>query len=174
MEVTEDVANPGAGNRLNGAATLPDAEGHLQVLAAPAVHLLIVAAHLPEIPPIHGKQSTSHGGTVSRTDLPLLLAFPTLALLLPLRQIDPVEVAVPLEASHLEGLVAVGAVLEVIGIDHIDDGHQDTGPRLLDALQQGLTPSDIALTMGIQKDEYISRGDSCTGQSGPDQTQAEM
>jgi len=173
MKVPEYVSHAGAGNRLDGAAALPDAERHLQVLATPAVHLLIVAAHLPEVSSIHGEQSAGHGGTVGRTDLPLLLALASLALLLPLRQIDPVEVAVPLKSAHLEGLVAVGAVLEVAGIDDIDDGHQDACPGLLDPLQERLTPANIALAMGVQEDEHISRGDSSARQSGTNQTQSE-
>ena len=42
MEAPKDMANPWAWNSLDGAAALPNAERHLQVFAAPHVHLLIV------------------------------------------------------------------------------------------------------------------------------------
>lgn len=172
MEVAEYVSNAGAGNSLDGAAALPDAEGHLQVLTTPTVHLFVVAAHFPEVATIYGKQSAGHGGTVCWTDLPLLLALASLALLLPLRQIDPVKVAIPLESADLEGFVAICAVLEVVGIDDIDNGHQHASPRLLDALQEWLAPANVTLAMGVQEDEHIPRGDSRSGQSGTNQTQS--
>lgn len=155
MEVAEYVSNAGAGNSLDGAAALPDAEGHLQVLTTPTVHLFVVAAHFPEVATIYGKQSAGHGGTVCWADLPLLLALASLALLLPLRQIDPVKVAIPLESADLEGFVAICAVLKVVGIDDIDNGHQHASPRLLDALQEWLAPANVTLAMGVQEDEHI-------------------
>lgn len=80
--------------------------------------------------------------------------------------------AVPLEATHLEGLVAVGAVLKVIRIDHIDNGHKNTGARILDALQQWLTPALVRLAVSVQKDEHIAAGNPSAGQSSAYQTQA--
>lgn len=135
-------------------------------------HLLIVAAHLPEVASVHGKQSARHGGTVGGANLPWILAFSHLSLLLVLRQIYPVKVAVPLEATHLERLVAVGAVLEVIGVDHIDDWHQHTGARLFDPLQQWLAPALIGLAVGVQKDKHIPGGNAGSSQAGAYQAQA--
>ena len=57
VEGPEDVSDPGAGNGLQHAPTLPDTEGHLQILASPHVHFLVVAAQLPEGVSVNGKQS---------------------------------------------------------------------------------------------------------------------
>ena len=62
VEAAEDVAHPAAGDGLQHAAALPDAEAHLEVLAAPHVHLLVVAAELPECLPRHREQAARHGG----------------------------------------------------------------------------------------------------------------
>ena len=40
--------------------TLPNPEGHLQVLPAPAAHLLVIRAQLPEIRAADGEQTTRH------------------------------------------------------------------------------------------------------------------
>ena len=57
VEGPEDVTDPGAGDSLQHSPTLPDTEGHLQVLASPHVHLLVVAAQLPEGVSVNSKQS---------------------------------------------------------------------------------------------------------------------
>ena len=35
---------------------------HLEVLAAPDLHLLVVGADLPEVLPVHGEEAARHGG----------------------------------------------------------------------------------------------------------------
>ena len=40
--------------------TLPDSEAHLEVLAAPAAHLLVVGAQLPEVRAVDGEQTARH------------------------------------------------------------------------------------------------------------------
>ena len=57
VEGPEDVTDPGAGDSLQHSPTLPDTEGHLQILASPHVHLLVVAAQLPEGVSVNSKQS---------------------------------------------------------------------------------------------------------------------
>lgn len=37
-------------------------EGDLEVLAAPDVHAAVVLAQLVKVLPVHGKQTTGHGG----------------------------------------------------------------------------------------------------------------
>lgn len=104
MKVPEDVANARARNRLQRAAALPHPERHFQVFTAPPVHLLVVAANLPEVVPRDGKQPAGHRGAVRGADGHVLLgAFALLALLLALRHIVPVKVAVPGEATDLQG-----------------------------------------------------------------------
>lgn len=41
-------------------SALPNAEGHLQILATPTVHLFIIAANVPEELPVDGEQATGH------------------------------------------------------------------------------------------------------------------
>ena len=41
-------------------------KGHLDVLAAPDVHALVVGAHLIEVGAIDGEQAAGHGGCASR------------------------------------------------------------------------------------------------------------
>lgn len=47
-------------------AALPQPKGHLQVVAAPNVHLLVVAAHLEEVLAVNGEQTAGHGGRGER------------------------------------------------------------------------------------------------------------
>lgn len=174
MELAEDVADARTGNRLDGAAALPHAERHLQVLAAPAVHLLVVAAHLPEVQAVHREEAARHRRTVRRTDLHVawVLALRLLPPALPLRYVDPVKVAVPGEAADLERVVAVGRVVEVLRVDHVDDGHDHTGPGLLDAVQHRLQPRPHALAVRVQEDQHVLLGGPRTRQTGSDQTGA--
>ena len=62
MEAAEYVSHPRAGDGLQDAPALPDAEGHLEVLPAPDLHLLVVGADLPEVLPVHGEEAARHGG----------------------------------------------------------------------------------------------------------------
>ncbi len=70
----EDVADPAAGTDLYAAAALPDPEGHLEVLAAPDVHGLVVGAGGPEVVPADAEQAARHhrGPVGARTVLPHL------------------------------------------------------------------------------------------------------
>ena len=68
MEAAEYVAHPGAGDGLQHAAALPHAEGHLEVLATPDLHLFVVGANLPEVLPVDGKEAARHGWCPRRRD----------------------------------------------------------------------------------------------------------
>ena len=68
MEAAEYVAHPRAGDGLQHAAALPHAEGHLEVLSAPDLHLLVVGADLPEVLPVHGEEAARHGRRPRRRD----------------------------------------------------------------------------------------------------------
>ena len=57
VEGPEDVTDPAAGDRLQDSATLPDPEGHLQVLPAPHIHLLVVTPEIPERLPSHSEEA---------------------------------------------------------------------------------------------------------------------
>lgn len=103
MEIAEDVPNARARNRLQCATALPHPEGHFQILSTPPVHLLVVAANVPEVIARYRKQPTRHRRTVRGTDLQILLrTFALLALPLALRHIMPIKVAVPGESTNLE------------------------------------------------------------------------
>ena len=54
------MADPAAGTDLHAASALPHPEGHLQVLAAPDVHGLIVGAGGPEILSPDAEQTARH------------------------------------------------------------------------------------------------------------------
>lgn len=128
MKLPEDVSDARTGDRLYRAATLPDTEAHFEILSAPTVHLLVVAATLPKVVPVDREQSTGHRGTVRGTHV-LVAALALLPLPLPLvlRHIDPVKVSIPREAPDLKGVVAVGGVVEVLRVDHVYDRHHNTG-----------------------------------------------
>lgn len=152
--------------------TLPDAEWHFQVLTTPSVHFLVVAADFPEVLAVHGEQTAGHCRTICRTDFRLLTTFFLYAFLLTLRNVDPVEVTVPRETTHLEVSVAVDAVVEVFGIDDIDDWHQNARSWLLNAGQQWFHPFNDALAMRIQKHQHIAFGHTSASQTRTNQTQS--
>ena len=56
VEGPEDVADSAAGDCLQDSAALPDPEGHLEVLPAPDVHLLVVTPEIPERLASHSEQ----------------------------------------------------------------------------------------------------------------------
>ena len=56
MEGPEDMADSAAGDCLQHSATLPDPEGHLQVLSTPDIHLLVVTTEVPERLTIHSEE----------------------------------------------------------------------------------------------------------------------
>ena len=60
MEASENVPDPAARDGLDYAAALPHPERHLQVLAAPDVHGLIVGAGGPEILSPDAEQTARH------------------------------------------------------------------------------------------------------------------
>ena len=62
------MTHPAAGDGLQYPTALPDPETHLKILAAPHVHLLVVAAELPEGLPGHGEQAARHGGGAGGSD----------------------------------------------------------------------------------------------------------
>ncbi len=56
----EDMADSAAGAYLHAAAALPHPERHLQVLAAPDVHGLVVGAGGPEVVTPDAEEATGH------------------------------------------------------------------------------------------------------------------
>uniref|UniRef100_A0A1I8G420 Cyclic nucleotide-binding domain-containing protein n=1 Tax=Macrostomum lignano TaxID=282301 RepID=A0A1I8G420_9PLAT len=62
----EHVANPRAGTGVHGAAALPIAKRHLQILAAPGLHEVVVGAERVEGAGPDGKKTTGHHGRVER------------------------------------------------------------------------------------------------------------
>ena len=56
VEGPEDVADSAAGDGLEDSATLPDPEGHLEVLPTPDIHLLVVTTEIPERLPINSEE----------------------------------------------------------------------------------------------------------------------
>ena len=66
VEGPEDVADSAAGDGLQDSATLPDPEGHLEVLPTPDIHLLVVTSQIPERLPSHSEQPW--GKIVSREE----------------------------------------------------------------------------------------------------------
>ena len=58
--LAEDVTDPAAGRDLHPPPALPDSEGHLEVLPAPDVHLLVVGAGGPEVVAVDAEEAASH------------------------------------------------------------------------------------------------------------------
>lgn len=81
-----------AGHDHEAASAHPDAEGEFEVLSAPAVHAGVVAAHLEEVGPVHGEQSSRDGGASHGRRL---IGTPPAGW-----RMDPGEVAVPLETPQ--------------------------------------------------------------------------
>lgn len=135
MELPKHMAYPRTGNRLYCATTLPNAEGHFQVLATPSVHLLVIAAALPEVFPVDSKQSPCHRRTVGGANVHMtVLAFGSLPFPFMLWHIDPVKMPVPREASDLEGIVSVGGVVEILCVNYVNDRHHNARSGLVDAI----------------------------------------
>lgn len=102
----------------------------------------------------------------------------------------PIEVTVPREATNLRYAIElshtilqfikilthlkvgnpIGAVVEVLRFDHINDRNQDARARLFDALQQWFQPLVHALTVRVQEYEDVRLGESGSGQPCPNQT----
>lgn len=74
---------------------------------------------------------------------------------------------------HLKRVVAVGAVIEVLRLDDIDDRHENARRLLLDSLHQRLQPVDDALAVRVEEDESVGLGETCAGQTGSDQPKSE-
>lgn len=82
--------------------TLPNSEWHFQILSAPAIHLFIIAANIPEIIPSNGKQSSGHRWTVRRTNFRIFFALSFDPFFFLLRNVDPIEMAIPRKAPNLQ------------------------------------------------------------------------
>lgn len=59
---------------------------------------------------------------------------------------------------HLKGIVAVGAVVEVLSLDNVDNRHEDARWFLFYPLHQWLQPLHNAFAMRVEKDESVSFG----------------
>lgn len=71
-------------------------------LSAPAVHLLVVRANIPEIRARDGKQSAGHCWRIGGTNVGHGATFLFQSTLFLRRHIDPVKVAVPREPTDLQ------------------------------------------------------------------------
>ena len=67
---------------------------HLEVLAAPDIHSLVVRADLVEVLPVDGEEAAGHGGRPQR-----LRTVPVTPVHLPLRNTIPTEVQLPIKPA---------------------------------------------------------------------------
>mmetsp|Transcript_51623 Transcript_51623/g.109693 ORF Transcript_51623/g.109693 Transcript_51623/m.109693 type:complete len:226 (+) Transcript_51623:282-959(+) len=141
---SEHVSHSGAGDGLHRATAAPNAQRHLNVLAAPLGHLAIVLSALePPVAP-HRQQAARHAGHWEGVwDLVARVATRCCA--------HPIELQVPLEAAvhacHVDILRGI-----LLG-ENVDDRDDDSLLVLHQPLQEGFQPLSVREAVGFKEDD---------------------
>ena len=166
-------------------------KGHLDVLAAPYVHALVVGAHFVEVGAIDGEQAASHGGRARRQRRVAVASH-----ILALGYFVPSELEVVREAAVRR--IRGRRVAEMVVVDDVDDRTRHgfsflnnanylklmldivccgcccylvRQPVLLDLVEERRQPADTGLAVRVQKGHRVAGGDLSAAQTWARQAQ---
>eukprot|EP00041_Stephanoeca_diplocostata_P015522 m.296597 g.296597 ORF g.296597 m.296597 type:complete len:449 (+) comp20067_c0_seq2:490-1836(+) len=142
MGVAEDVAHVGARSAHKSPAAHPDAEGNLQIFAAPAIHFFIVRANLCKVVLVDAEEAPRHcgrvdwiGGRIARFND---ASFPR-------------EIHCPRKRSHCGHMAGPLCMLHGLGVDRVNDRCHHCVRILANHIENGFRPLQIAFAMAVEK-----------------------